>query len=221
MEAEAQEEVLMSLKKQIRLLGIAVFGLGTLVCILTRSELTRHTGSDQGWPNLSAGVLQAKKIVLMTDDGKPAGLLGVLNGKPSLVLMDSTGQIRLTLTAQDNSGLIAVEGKSENETTYIEGGKVYVGNSKAGGIGLIGPSEGGPFIKVFDNSGYSAQIGRTYVVSQADGTATVTSAASMTGSTKNRSTTWSLLGETPILSPADQQNAPTKMVIKMSPTKSQ
>jgi hypothetical protein len=221
-ETETQNDELTSLKRQIRMLSIILFGVCLLTVLLTSMEIMRRPGTNSGWPNMSAENLETKRIVLVTGEGKPAAILGVEGGRASLAFLDSAGDIHLVLGTKDDSGVIAVKGKNEDEATYIEGGKLYIGDATSAGVGIVGPSAGGPLVKVFDDSGYSAQIGRTYVLNHADGTTTVTSTASMTGSSKSRSTTWSLLGQeaTPP-SPPDKGSSQPEAGLRKTPSKSQ
>ncbi len=194
--AETQDEAVTSLRKQVRLLSIALFGLGVLVCTLTIRELTKHPGSDSGWPNMNAGNLQVKTIILMTDDGKAAGTLGVVGGTSGLALADSAGNIRVLLAVDGNKGMLRIGGDGEGDSTNIENGVLLVGGStKEGGVIMKGPSAGGPSIQVFDSSGYSTTVGRTYVLNHLDGTESATSTASFTRSSKDRSATWRLLDQ--------------------------
>jgi len=211
-ETDTQNVDLVSLRKQVKLLAIVSSGL----CILGLGLLIRVVGrgapSDSGWPAMSAGVLQAKKIVLMTDDGKPAAILSTADGSAGFALLDTKGEVRVLLSSVNNRGLISLSGENEDQSTNIRNGILMMGDEKAGGIIVEGPPAGGPVIRVFDQAGYSAEVGRSAVLNHVDGTVSVTSAASLIGSSKEKASTWSLLSQ-PVLAPAvvtDKQNLASK-----------
>ncbi len=194
-QTQTQSEELRSMKKQIKILTIVLFGLSVLIFTSIIREFSGRSGSEPGWPDVSAGVLQAKRIVLMTNDGKPAGMLSTVDGSSGLALLDSKGEIRVFLSTKGNKGLISLSGEGQEQSTYLTNGALNIGDGKAGGISVEGPPSGLPLIRVFDNSGYSAQIGRSSFLTPGDGTVSTTSAASLMGSSKEKALTWSLLSQ--------------------------
>jgi hypothetical protein len=199
-ESEDEIEGMRSLRKQIRILSIVVFGLCLLVAALIAGELSKRSNSDSGWPDMSAGVLQAKRIVLMSKDGKPAAMLSSLDGPSGLALLDSKGEIRIFLTTQGNSGHITLSSEGVDQATSINNGSITMGDEKKGGIAIEVPPLGGPSFHVFDASGYSARLGRSLVANNLDGTVSITSAASLVGSSKDRASSWSLLSQPAVTS---------------------
>ena len=186
---------MISLRKQIKLLAIVTSGLCVLVLGLLFRSATRDAASSSGWPQVSAGVLQAKKIVLMTDDGKPAAMMAVIDGTGALALLDKEGEARLLLSTANGSGYISLTGKNEAQSTYLKNGALTIGSESAGGVVIQAPPGGEPVVRVFDDSGYSMRIGRSAVANHLDGSVSLTSAAALTGSSKNATHTWSLLGQ--------------------------
>lgn len=192
---EPETSEIASLRKQIRLLAIVLFGVCVLLLASLIRDLEGHPSSGTGWPNLSANKLQVKQLVLMTDDGKPAGLLKVIDGSSGIALLDTKGEIRILLTTAKNSGLIQLSGEGESGSTYLKNGAVMMGDEKTGGVFVQSPPVGEPVVKVYDSSGYGAALGRSLVVNHVDGTVSETSAASLMGSSKDRASTWPLLGQ--------------------------
>jgi hypothetical protein len=198
-ETDTQNAELVELKKQVKLLTIVTSGLFVVVPGLIIGAARRGPASNSGWPDISAGVLQAKRIVLMTDDGKPAAMLNTAGGSAALVLLDTKGEIRVLVGVGNNKGHITLSGENQDGATSITNGALLIGSEKSGGVEVEGPPVGGPVVRVFDQSGYSAAVGRSTVINHTDGTVSVTSAAaSLMGSSKERASTWSLLSQ-PIL----------------------
>ncbi len=216
---EIDTQNVISLRKQVRLLTIVSFGLGIAVFGLIVGTLRRSPVSASGWPEISAGILQAKRIVLMTDDGKPAAMLSTVSGSAGLVLFDTKGEVRVLLSTGNNRGQIMLSGENAEQSTYIKNGALVIGDEKVGGIAVEGPPAGGPVIRVFDQSGYSTQVGRSVVINHADGTVSVTSAASLMGSSKDKASTWSLLNQPAFTSmpTTDKQGAAAKPAPPKSP----
>lgn len=199
-EVDAQHQELIGLRKQVKLLAIVTCGLFVAVMGLVAGTVGRRHASDSGWPNISAGVLQAKKIVLMTDDGKPSATLYTVDGSGTLALLDTKGEIRALVCIENNKGHIILSGENEDGATHITNDDVLVGGEKSGGVEVQAPPAGGPVVRVFDQSGYAAAVGRSAVVNQVDGTVSMTSAASLMGSSKERASTWSLLSQPTLVS---------------------
>ena len=201
-ETGTQDSELMALRKQVKLLAVATSGLFVVVVGLLIGVARRGTTSDSGWPNISAGVLQAKRIVLMTDDGKPAAMLNTVGGTAALVLLDAKGEIRALIGVENNKGHIMLSGENQDGETYIANSALVIGNEKSGGVEVEAPPVGGPVVRVFDQSGYSAAVGRSAVINHVDGTVSMTSAASLMGSSKERASAWSLLTQPSLASTA-------------------
>lgn len=188
-----------SLRKQVKLMAIVLFGACFLLLALSIRELASHHPSPTaGWQNLSANKLQVKQLVLMTDDGRAAGFLKVIHGSPGLVLLDAKGEICVFLTTAGNSGLIALSQEGASRATYLKSGEILMGDEKIGGVLIESPPVGQPVVKVFDSSGYSGALGRSAVVNKADGSETVTSAASLVGSSRDSTSALSLISQPPI-----------------------
>jgi len=208
---EPKTDEITSLRRQIRLLAIVLFG----VCVLAVGLMVRDlVPSTSGWPHVSSGKLQVKQLVLMTDDGKPAGLLRVVDGAAGLALLDAKGKARVLITTAENSGLIQLSADGEEGSTTLKNGTLLMGNEKIGGILVQSPPSGGPQYRVFDSSGYEGVLGRSLAVDKSDGTVSETSAAALMGSSKDRASTWSLLRQ-PVQAPA-LTNAPSNTKAKGS-----
>jgi hypothetical protein len=206
----------MELRKKVKLLAIVTSGLFVFVVGLLIEAARRGTSSDSGWPNISAGVLQAKRVVLMTDDGKPAAMLNTVGGSPSLVLLDTKGEIRVLVDVDNNKGHITLSGESQEGETRIANGTLVIGDEKSGGVEVEAPPVGGPVVRVFDQSGYSVTVGRSAVINHVDGMVSMTSAASLMGSSKESASTWSLLSQ-PSLAPTALTRSKNDTVVSTSP----
>jgi hypothetical protein len=130
----------------------------------------------------------------MTKDGKPVGVLGVMNGNPALSLMDINGDDRLFLIANKDYGIVKLTG-GKSGPTYLANGLISIGSEKTGGVSIAGSGAGGPMVKVYDSSGYSASLGRAVLTDGNDGTITVSSAATLTGVGNGHAYAWSLLSQ--------------------------
>lgn len=197
---DGQIDEFQRMKKQIKVMTIALVGLGALTITTLADSFIERSGSQSGWPDMSAGVLQAKRIVLMSDDGKVAGMLSTPNNAAGLALFDKNGEVRILLTTSGNKGLINLSGEGNSQSTILANGTINIGDEKVGGINMEGPSAGGPSIRVFDGSGYAAQIGRSRVLDQTNGSISLTSAATLMGSSKEKASTWFLLSQ-PVFAP--------------------
>ncbi|MGP8253693.1 MAG: hypothetical protein ACLQHF_16815 [Terracidiphilus sp.] len=189
---ESEISVIASLRKQIRLLAIVLFGACVLLLVLLMREFMSAPSSN-GWPDLSANKLQVKQLVLMTGDGKPAGMLNAVDGSSGLVLLDKKGEIRVIITTAENSGLISLSQEGSPGSTYMRDGAIVMGDDKLGSVLIESPPAREPMIKVSDSSGYAATLGRSVVLNKIDGSQTLTSAASLVGSNNDRATTFSLI----------------------------
>jgi hypothetical protein len=201
-EIDTQDSELMELRKQVKLLAVVTSGLFFVVVGLLIGAVRRGPSSDSGWPNISAGVLQAKRIVLMTDDGKPAAMLNTVGASAYLVLLDEKGETRVLVGVENNKGHITLSGENQDGGTYIANSAIVIGDEKSGGVEVEAPPVGGPVVRVFDQSGYSAAVGRSAVINHVDGMVSMTSAASLMGSSKERASTWSLLSQPSLASTA-------------------
>lgn len=184
-----------SLRKQIRLLAIFLFGSWIVLVLLLVAVVEARIlprSSITGWPDLSADTLQVKKIVLMTKDDRPAGAMTVMDGRASLDLLDGQGDSRILLVAAKKSGIVELDG-GESGSTYFSNGRIVMGTDKAGAVLILGPHYGGPSMKVVDSAGYSACLGRSSLTDSSDGTVSLTSAASLTGGSSGHVYSWSLL----------------------------
>jgi hypothetical protein len=217
---ESEISEIASLRKQIRLLAIVLFGACVLLLALLVRELARNPSSTMGWPDLSANKLQVKQLVLMTDDGKPAGMLKVGDGSSGLVLLDKKGEVRVLITTAENSGQIALTQDGASGTTYVKDGAIVMGNETLGSVLIATPPVGGPIVKVSDSSGYSAALGRSEVVNKADGSETATSAATLVGSSKDLTSTFSLITQ-PSSEPtlANESHSQHKKALSTAPSK--
>lgn len=217
-EFDIQNAELLALRKQVRMLVIVVFGLGMLVLGLLVRAARGGSDTGSGWPQVSASTLQAKKIVLLSEDGRPVAILGITDGAAGLALFDPKGDLRVLVSAKGDRGYISLTGEDGEQSTYIRSGALVIGDDKAGGVLVQGPPVGGPFIRVFDNSGYSTQLGRSTYVNKSDGTVSMTSAASLMGSSKDKTSTWSLLNE-PVFTPTP--TTPRQSVASKTPSPKQ
>src|SRR5438270_11182509 len=141
---------LVELKKQVKLLTIVTSGLFVVVLGLIIGAVRRGPASNSGWPDISAGVLQAKRIAVMTDDGKPAAMLSTAGGSAALVLLDTKGEVRVLVGVGNNKGHITLSGENQDGATLITNGALLIGNEKSGGVEVEGPPVGGPVVRVFD-----------------------------------------------------------------------
>jgi len=192
---ESEMSEVASLRKQVRMLAIVLFGAYVLLLASLSREFVAHPSSDTGWPDLSANKLQVKQVVLMTDDGKPAGLLKVIDGSSGIALLDAKGEVRILLTTAKNSGIIKLSSEGASVSTYLQNGEIAMGDEKVGGVVVKSSPVGEPVVKLFDSSGYGAALGRSLVVSKVNGTVSETSAASLMGSSKDSASTWTLLSQ--------------------------
>jgi hypothetical protein len=193
------------LKRQIKILSIFTLALVIAAIASTFARLSASKGTNSTWPDVSANVLQARRIVLMTNDGRPAAMLGTTSGSPALVLLDDGGDVRVLLSTEGGKGLIALSDKDGGPSTYLRNGILIMGNQKAGGVLVEGPPSGAPFVRVFDSGGYAAQLGQSSVTDRANGAIETTSAAALMGSGPDHASAWSLLSQptfTPISEPA-------------------
>lgn len=157
------------------------------------------------------------KIRMETKDGGP--MIAVMNGEsgPNMFIGDADGQLSLlfehgpNVRSMMNSDGIVLEnsGKTQltvhdgNDTPFIQMKEPDSEKTIVIGEGLIQLGDESkkmvriasitPAIQVQDENGYSANMGRAFVRSGKDGTTTITTAATIVGTSKTNAVTWSLL----------------------------
>jgi hypothetical protein len=207
---EPQNDQLTSLRRQVKILGGALTALAFIVLILLLRAIGGKSSRDPAWPDMAAGNLQVKRVTLMSDSGKQVAVLSTIEGRPRFALLDPAGEIRLVLSEREDGGHISFWGDKEGRDTELKNGEILIGNDKAGGISIEGPPLSMSRIEVLDNSGFSTRIGQTYRFNSADGTASLTSGATIVGSSKDSTSTWSLINQ-PSALPATLSNGANKV----------
>jgi hypothetical protein len=183
---------LAALRKQLRILTIAVIALFSTSGFFFFRQLERPS-KVKGWPTIFANEFQAKRITLLSDDGHEAAVLGTKDGRPVLQLFDKEGDTRLILSVRDDGGHIVLTKDKDNSVTSLSEGALMMGNDKDGSIILQSAPHPRTHILVSDGAGFSVQLGQVVLLNPTDGTFSVTSAASLVGSSKNSTSQWPLI----------------------------
>jgi hypothetical protein len=179
------------LKKQVKLLAIALITLGMLTFGLLINTLA-GLKSNEAWPDMALGKLTVKDIRLVSPDGHTKMFLHV-NNDPSLALLDDSGELRLLLGSSKQGGYLNLIGSDKANQLLLTSGHLLMGEQNQANVTIVAPAAGGPLLTLKDENGYSVTLGRTSLLNKPDGNQIFTSAASLVASDKNSTTRWPLL----------------------------
>jgi len=180
------------LKKQVKLLVIVstTFGILTMGLLVSVARLKSH----DAWPDMTSGKLTVKELRIVSPDGIPKMLMYTKNNEPVLALIDQATDVRIVLSATTTTGgYLSLVGPDKAHNLNLSNGGMLMGEETQASFRLVAPSNGGPRLVLQDENGYSTTIGKAILLNKQTGTQSITSAASIVGSSKDSTLHWSLL----------------------------